>query len=232
MTSLHSNKKNHKIAAEALREAYLDPTKFPAYQKIELSLGLTKIPYTREALSDRYHEHLRLATISLKEYSFLPNISHLDSLSREPFLPIDIYLDNLRSAHNVGSIIRTTEAFRLGQIHFSEKTPFINHPKIGKSAMGTDLIVTCHQNTPLTSLRHPLIALETSRAATSLYEFTFPKSFSLLLGNEEYGLSKAALDKADIIIKIPLLGSKNSLNVSNAFSIAASEIRRQHNICF
>lgn len=219
--------KKHKEAANLLLEAYLDQNKFPRYQEIESELSLPKIIYTPEALSDRYHEHLRIATISLKEHSFLPNISHLDSLSNEPFLPIDIYLDNLRSAHNVGSILRTTEAFRLGEIHFSEKTPFTDHPKIAKSSMGTALLVPCHHNSPLTTLKRPLIALETHETAISLYDFTFPESFTLLVGNEEYGLSKAALDSADIIIKIPLFGSKNSLNVANAFAITASEIRRQ-----
>ncbi len=220
--------KKHKQAAELLREAYLDQNKFPSYQEIESELSLPKITYTAEALSDRYHEHLRIATISLKEHSFLPNISHLDSLSNEPFLPIDIYLDNLRSAHNVGSIIRTTEAFRLGEIHFSEKTPSSHHPKIAKSSMGTASLVPFHQNSPLSALKEPLICLETHENAISIYDFNFPKSFTLLVGNEEYGLSKAALDRADAVIKIPLFGSKNSLNVANAFAIAASEIRRQY----
>lgn len=222
-----TEKGKHKYAGEILRSAYLDEFHFPHYQEIEAWLNLPKLPYTKEALSNRYHEHLRIATISLKEDSFLPQVSHLDSLSTESFLPIDIYLDNLRSAHNVGSIIRTTEAFRLGAIHFSEKTPYTNHPKIAKSAMGTETLVQTYHNTPLTSLKKPLIAIETHQKATSLYDFTFPSTFSLLLGNEEYGLSSASITSADIIVKIPLLGSKNSLNVASAFAILASEIRHQ-----
>ncbi len=222
-----SEKAKHKYAAEILREAYLDSSRFSDYQKIGEWLSLSPIAYSKENLSNRYHKHLHFATISLKEDSFLPKVTHLDSLSNEPFLPIDIYLDNLRSAHNVGSIIRTTEAFRLGEIHFSEKTPYINHPKIEKSAMGTSALVTCHQNTPLSSLKQPLIAIETHKNAISLYDFTFPKTFSLLLGNEEYGLSELALTASHHIIKIPLHGSKNSLNVASAFAILASEIRRQ-----
>ncbi len=221
-----SEKAKHKYAAELIRAAYLDASKFPYYKEVESWLLLPPVAFTKEALSDRYHEHLRVATISLKEDSFLPSVSHLDSLSEEPFLPIDIYLDNLRSAHNVGSILRTTEAFRLGEIHFSEKTPFQDHPKISKSAMGTESIVTCHKQTKLSNLKQPLIALETHENAISIYDFIFPESFSLLVGNEEYGLSKAALDHATIFLKIPLFGSKNSLNVANAFAIAASEIRR------
>ncbi len=222
-----SEKAQHKYAAHLLKNAYLDNSQFIYYKDVESWLALPEILLSKEALSDRYHEHLRIATISLKEDSFLPNVSHLDNLSSEPFLPIDIYLDNLRSAHNVGSIIRTTEAFRLGEIHFSEKTPFIDHPKTSKSSMGTENFVTCHHKSPLTSLKRPLIALETHSSATSLYDFIFPESFTLLLGNEEYGLSEKALHASDVIVKIPLVGAKNSLNVASAFAIIASEIRRQ-----
>ncbi len=222
-----SEKSKHKYAASLIRSAYLDESKFSLYQEIETLLLLPPIIYSKEALSDRYHAHLRIATISLKEDSFLTDVRHLDSLSNEPFLPIDIYLDSLRSAHNIGSILRTTEALRIGGIHFSEKTPFSDHPKISKSSMGTTDLVTCHKGTPLTCLKKPLIALETHKDAISLYDFTFPKSFSLLVGNEEYGLSKETLSAANHILKIPLFGSKNSINVANAFAITAAEIRRQ-----
>ena len=223
-----TEKAKHKLAANLIKSAYSDPSQFAAYQKVESWLSLPPILCTPEALSDRYHFHLHLATILLKEESFLPQITHLDSLSNEPFLPIDIYLDNLRSAHNVGSIMRTTEAFRLGEIHTSEKTPSSSHAKVSKSSMGTHSLIACHQNTPLTSLKRPLIALETHKDALSIYNFTFPKAFTLLVGNEEYGLSKQAIDAADTFLKIPLFGSKNSLNVANAFAIAAAEIRKQH----
>ena len=222
-----SEKAKHKYAAKLLSVAYSDDSYFPHYKEIEALLSLLPLIYSKEAVSDRYHHHLKIATVSLKEDSFLSDVSHLDSLSSEPFLPIDIYLDNLRSAHNVGSIIRTTEALRLGELHFSEKTPFVTHPKITKSSMGTATFVTCHQSSQVSSLKKPLIALETHRDAISLYDFTFPKSFTLLVGNEEYGLSKDALQASNHILKIPLFGSKNSLNVANAFAITAAEIRRQ-----
>jgi tRNA G18 (ribose-2'-O)-methylase SpoU len=57
--------------------------------------------------------------------------------------------------------------------------------------------VTCHQNKSLEQLPKPLIALETVPNAPSLFDFTFPKEFTLLLGNEEYGLSDQALSMAD-----------------------------------
>ena len=79
----------------------------------------------------------------------------------------------------------------------------------------------------LNALKRPRIALETCEEALSLYDFSFLTSFALLLGNEEYGLSYAALQAADVILKIPLHGSKNSLNIACAFALVAGEIRRQ-----
>ena len=58
--------------------------------------------------------------------------------------------------------------------------------------------------------------------------FTSPESFTLILGNEEYGLSDEWLEACDHIVTIPMYGFKNSLNVASAYSIAAYEIRRQH----
>jgi len=188
-------------------------------------MNLPPLPLHGEAMSDRYHYHLKIACIHIKEDKFLPHVRHLDKLSNEPFLNIDIYLDRLRSAHNIGSIIRTAEAFRLGEIHFSEQTPYIDHKKIKSSAMGTESLVPCHLKTPLNQLKRPLIAIETTKDATSIYDHTFSENCTLLLGNEEYGLSHHALSQADLILEIPLVGSKNSLNVSCAFAILASKIR-------
>jgi tRNA G18 (ribose-2'-O)-methylase SpoU len=165
--------------------------------------------------------------MSLKEHRLLPSIRSDDQPSDTPFLPIDIYLDHIRSAHNVGSIIRTTEALRLGSIYVPPIMTQLSSKKMQDTAMGTLDKVPYHIVEDISSLRTPLIALETSDEALSLYDYIFPKSFSLLLGNEEYGLSQNSLAKADIFLQIPLYGFKNSLNVACAFSIVAGEIRRQ-----
>lgn len=180
---------------------------------------------TQKSISDRYHDHLKLAKRNLKEHSLL-FIRKNDSNNAQDPWPIAIYLDNLRSAHNVGSIIRTTEALSLGHLHFSEKTPFIDNKQVQDAAMGTHEWVKCATST-LNTLPKPVIALETSDQAISLHDFIFPDSFTLVLGNEEYGCSDETLKQTDFIIEIPLRGRKNSLNVANAFAIAAVEIQRQ-----
>ncbi|VHO04238.1 tRNA (guanosine(18)-2'-O)-methyltransferase [Candidatus Rhabdochlamydia sp. T3358] len=127
----------------------------------------------------------------------------------------------------MGSIIRTVEAFLLGPICFAKQIPYIDNLKVQKTSMFTFDKVTCHQNRPLEQLPKPLIALETIPNAPSLFDFTFPKEFTLLLGNEEYGLSDQALSMADQAVQIPLYGFKQSLNVASAFAIVAAVISNQ-----
>lgn len=192
------------------------------YNEIASWIDLPPLDGTFEKLSNRFHDHAKQAEISLREPDFL--VRQGDRASNIPFLPIAIYLDNIRSAHNVGSIIRTTEAFRLGSLYFSEKTPYIDRKKVKDCAMGAEKWVSTFSNAELNTLPGPKIALETVEEAPSLFSFDFPPSFTLMVGNEEYGLSKEALLQADYAVQIPLVGTKNSLNVATAFSIAAALI--------
>ena len=174
----------------------------------------------QEEMADRFHFHMKSASISLQEHHLL--IQRYDKLSNAPYRPIQIYLDHLRSAFNIGNILRTTEAFRLGTIVYSDKMPDSSHPKVIKTAMGAAppflhaSIDACHR---------PLIALETAHGAHPIHTFSFPESFTLILGNEEEGIRPSLLEKVDAIIEIPLPGSKNSLNVASAFAIATAFIR-------
>lgn len=180
-----------------------------------------------EAVADRYHRELALAELSLKEHNLLPPISRGDrGEGAEPW-PIAIYLSNLRSAHNVGSIARTVEALRLGTLTLCSKTPSFENAKVQKTSMGAYLHIPWQVTDEVESLPRPLIALETSDEAPSLYSALFPESFTLALGNEELGLSERILNAADHVVSIPMRGRKNSLNVANAFSMAAYEIARQ-----
>ncbi|MFA6501756.1 MAG: TrmH family RNA methyltransferase [Parachlamydiales bacterium] len=179
-------------------------------------------------VSDRYHFHLKLANVSLKEHNLLPSLRNIDGNNIQmPFLDNAIYLDSLRSAYNVGSIIRTTEALRLGSIYFEEKTPFVDNEKVQKTSMGSYQLTPCYQKFNFQDLPRPFIGIDTSDKAESIYDFIFPKKFTLVLGNEEYGISDNMLKELDYLIEIPMLGFKNSINVASAFAICANEIRRQ-----
>ena len=216
-----STQQQHKKCSELLRKLYL-----AEYNQMQCWMdGEPLHNPTAEQLSNRYHEHLDLAKVCLKEHRLLPRIDQGDRCAPvAEKLPVDIYLDQIRSAHNVGSILRTVEAFSLGSVIFSPKTPYVDSPQVQKTSMGAHRYVECRQGTLVT---RPLIALETSPDATPIEAFAFPDHFTLAIGNEEYGCSEEILSSADHLVAIPLWGRKNSLNVANAFAIAAAEISRQ-----
>jgi len=226
-------KLRHRKCAELLRSFYEALSKNETYNLEYYNTLLSwmhLLPqenFDLKTLADRYHWHLDAAHLTLKEHNLLPSIRTGDRVAKLNFAPIAIYLDKVRSAYNVGSIFRTAEAFRIGQIHCSEKTPFIDNEKVTRTAMGAAEIVPCFQNTPLHELPRPFIVMDTSDEAIPLPEFIFPPSFTLILGNEEYGVSSSLLSEADYLIEVPMFGAKNSLNVACAFAIAAAQIRRQ-----
>lgn len=218
--------RQHKKASELLREIHHGRLELSeTYQKMCLWMQIPALDNSSfETLSNRFHFHLKEGNVSWQEHNLLV-VRKNDKHSAAPFLPIAVYLDNLRSAFNVGSILRTVEAFRLGEVHFSPSTPNIKNPKVQKTSMGTYDKVRCHVALTLDALPRPFIALETADFAPPICSFTFPRSFTLLLGNEEYGLSKEVLEAVDQFVQIPLVGNKNSLNVASALAIAASFIR-------
>lgn len=222
----------HKKAAELLRILYeqlLQGTcqSVAPYTQLANWMGYAPLLLEAEALADRYHEHLRLASQSVREHRLLPHIRHQDRDHGAEFLPITIYLDQLRSAHNVGSICRTTEAFRLGRLALSVQTPGPECKQVKDASMGSWEWVAWERVIDVEELPRPLIALETSQDAISLAQFQFPERFTLVLGNEERGCSAPILAAADALVEIPLVGRKNSLNVANTFAIAAATIRQR-----
>jgi tRNA G18 (ribose-2'-O)-methylase SpoU len=221
----------HKKCSELLREIYLNSSQklLNHYNEIQQWMGGNLIDsFHSEVISNAYHKHLKLSKRRNTEHNLLPKVRQNDRAkpSCKP-LPIATYLDSLRSAHNIGSILRTVEAFGLGEVYFSLQTPFCDHPQVIKTSMGTSQHVKCFKVENIADLPKPLIVMETCEQSIPLHEFQFPDKFTLAIGNEEYGCSKELLLEADTILEIPLRGRKNSLNVANAFAIAAAEIVNQ-----
>jgi tRNA G18 (ribose-2'-O)-methylase SpoU len=221
-------KRQHKHAAEILKIAILkDPTYFSSYEEIANWLNLP-IPNSLMDFQDRYFFHMEKAMLPLPSHIDPFETPKFDPLSKEPYLDVTVYLDNLRSAFNVGSILRTMEAFRIKSAYFAKNTPFIDHPKVQETSMGSSMLIHAHKDLRL--IPKPIIALECTNDAISIYDYQFPETFTLVLGNEALGVDPTLLRSADVIVKIPLLGAKNSLNVSSAFAITAYEIQRQRTL--
>jgi len=149
-------------------------------------------------------------------------------------IPVVVILDNLRSAFNVGAIFRTSECVGISEIALCGYTPLPDMKKVKDSAMGTEKMVKWKQfNSTFQAIqhyranKHSIYALETVSSAESIFDSEFKESMALILGNEALGISEKNLRLCDKIIKIPVFGIKNSLNVGIAFSVSAYEIRRK-----
>ncbi len=221
----------HKKCAELLRSYYINTQRshLAHYNEIQQWMQLPPLESpSREQVSDRFHQHLDKADVHLSEHNLLPRVRRNDSHgTTAEKLEVHTYLDHIRSAHNVGSILRTVEAFQLGDVIFSPDTPGEDHPQVIKTSMGSSEGISCRRHVKVEDLPRPLIALETSPDAIPLDEYNFPACCCLVVGNEEYGISDDMLSHADAIVEIPLYGKKNSLNVANAFAIVAAAVSQK-----
>ena len=148
--------------------------------------------------------------------------------SRVPARPLAALCDNVRSAFNVGSIMRAAECAGCDRVWLTGYTP-----APARTAMGAEALVPwrsfgrlAEAAAALKQENFSLIALETSARAVPLAEMRWPDRCALLVGNERFGLDADALRLADGVCRIPTYGRKNSLNVASAFAVAAFEHRR------
>jgi len=165
--------------------------------------------------------------------------THDSSLTPEGFRhlprhPITVVLDNLRSAFNVGSIVRTADCARIEKVIFCGITAHPPNPKVIKTAMGTldyvpwEYISTTAEAVERCRREHRrIICLEVTDISKPYHQIEYPRPLCLVVGNEALGISREVLEMADEIVEIPMWGFKNSVNVAVAFGIVAFEAVRQ-----
>lgn len=139
-------------------------------------------------------------------------------------MEIVLILDNIRSMYNVGSIFRTSDAFGVREIVCSGYTPTPAHPELAKTGLGAESSVKWRsESVPdavarLRSEGYMVLALETGGATIAAMPTN--TKVALILGNEVEGIASEHLSIADRTVSIPMLGTKESLNVSVATGIA------------
>jgi tRNA G18 (ribose-2'-O)-methylase SpoU len=143
-----------------------------------------------------------------------------------------VVLEDLRSVHNVGSILRTCDAFGIGLVVMTGITATPDHPKIKRTALGAELEVpwVWRGDGPsaaeeLQDMGIDVIALERTDEAVPIAELRPQRPFALVVGNEVAGVSGPVLAKASRHAAIPMLGSKSSLNAAVACAVALWQLR-------
>ncbi len=155
-------------------------------------------------------------------------------------MKFSVLLYNIRSAHNVGSIMRTADAAGFSCVYLTGYTPSPQdrfgrmRPDIAKVALGAEqsILWSHHDNIKilLEELREKkvyLLALEQSDNSVQYDQVVIPSGFSecvLVVGEETKGIEVELLSYMDAVVEIPMRGTKESLNVSVAFGISAYEL--------
>jgi tRNA G18 (ribose-2'-O)-methylase SpoU len=152
-------------------------------------------------------------------------------------LPIIIVLDNIRSQHNIGSVFRTSDAFKVESIHLCGITATPPNREIHKTALGATETVNWHhfENTLqsidyLRNNNYLIFAIEQADISVSLdsFELNTKEKTALVFGNEVDGVSDEIMQKVDGCIEIPQYGTKHSLNISVSAGIVIWEIAKKY----
>lgn len=164
------------------------------------------------------------------------NRMDIEEFHQSEKLPLIIVLDNIRSLHNVGSVFRTADAFRLQGVWLCGITACPPAAEIHKTALGAEDSVsweyfedTLDAVERLHREGYEVLAVEQVEGSLKLNTFRIDpaKRYALILGNEVKGVRQDVVDAADAALEIPQYGTKHSMNVSVTAGIVMWEFERQ-----
>lgn len=162
--------------------------------------------------------------------------------SPTPLLQVEALLDNIRSLSNVGSMFRTADGCGLAHLYLGGITASPAHPKLAKTALGAERFVPWSQHrdavaaaAELCARGRRLWALEGGSRSTSMFDPAVARAAAalraseqtvvLVLGHEVSGVDPRIVEQCERVIHLPMMGHKDSLNVSVALGVAAYGLR-------
>ena len=208
LEALKENKKVHKIY---LSNKFKDEEILSLIERKNIN---TKLLDNRELdkMCKGLHQGIILEVEDIKTYSFdeiIPNIT--------TEYPLIVILDHLEDPHNLGAIVRSSEAFGVDAIIIPNDRSVQITSTVVKTSVGT-----------IEDLGYWIVG--TDMEGTNYTEIDYKTKIGLVIGNEGKGISKVTADNCDYIAKIPMKGTVNSLNASVACGIFLSEINSSRGI--
>ena len=169
------------------------------------------------------------------------NIQELNRMTLDDYrdadkMPLVVVLDNVRSLHNVGSVFRTSDAYRVEHIFLCGITATPPSAEIHKTALGAEDSVTWRYfkdtSEAVDLLRnegYTIFSIEQAQGSIALQELQLEegKKYAVIMGNEVKGVQQEIVDMSDACIELPQYGTKHSLNVSVTAGIVIWEFARQ-----
>lgn len=160
--------------------------------------------------------NIELGRVSVEDYKELPESG------------LVIVLDNVRSAHNVGSAFRTADSFKIDKVWLCGICAVPPSAEIHKSALGAENSVaweyvddTMEAVRRLKADGYTIVSAEQTVGSVMLDEFepVKGKRYAVVFGNEVSGVSQEVVDASDFSLEIPQYGTKHSLNVSVSIGV-------------
>ncbi len=171
----------------------------------------------------------KLRTIEMQRLS-------IDEFHEAKKLPLTVVLDDVRSLYNVGSVFRSSDAFRVEAVYLCGITATPPHPEIHKTALGgEDSVAWRYFNTATEAVQSlhddgvTVYSIEQVEGSTKLQNLQLDtdKRYAVVLGNEVKGVHQEVVDMSDGCLEIPQFGTKHSLNVSVTAGLVIWEVAKQ-----
>lgn len=171
----------------------------------------------------------KLRTIEMQRLS-------VDEFHEAPKMPLIVVLDDVRSLHNVGSVFRSGDAFRVEAVYLCGITATPPHPEIHKTALGGEDSVAWRYFPTATEAIESLhndgffvYSIEQVEGSTKLQNLQLDtdKRYAVVLGNEVKGVHQEVVDMSDGCLEIPQFGTKHSLNVSVTAGMVIWEVAKK-----
>lgn len=171
----------------------------------------------------------KLRTIEMQRLS-------VDEFHEARKLPLIVVLDDVRSLHNVGSVFRSADAFRVEAVYLCGITATPPHPEIHKTALGGEDSVAWRYFPTATEAVESLhndgffvYSIEQVEGSTKLQNLQLDtdKRYAVVLGNEVKGVHQEVVDMSDGCLEIPQFGTKHSLNVSVTAGMVIWEVAKK-----
>ena len=152
----------------------------------------------------------------------------IDEFKKAKKIGLTVVLDNIRSLNNIGSVFRTSDAFRVDEILLCGITATPPHIDIHKTALGAEDSVswrhfdqTMDAINELKQAGYTVYSIEQAENSTSLSDLSLDidKKYAIVLGHEVHGVQQSVIDASHGCIEIPQYGTKHSLNISVATGI-------------
>lgn len=162
-------------------------------------------------------------------------LTHYTSNFKQQELPITVICENVSNAPNIGSLFRTSDAFGIQKLIFCGADIPLGR-KMTKTSRATEKVVNYEikEDALETVLQlkkegYYIVSLEITTNSHALHQYNFDtkQPIALIIGDENFGVSEALINKSDAVIHIDMFGHNSSMNVVQATSIALYEITKQ-----